>query len=111
VHHASNALYLDKNLGMFLIIWDRWFGTFQPELPDDQYEPLRYGLTKPLEKKGPFHIVFHEWINIFKDLFSKKPLRTKFWYVFGPPGWSHDGSTMTSEQMREKERLENKKGL
>lgn len=104
VHHASNALYLDKNLGMFLIIWDKMFGTFQPELPAKAYEPLRYGLTKPLEKTDAFNIVFHEWINIFKDLFSKKPLRTKFWYVFGPPGWSHDGSSMTSEQMREKER-------
>jgi sterol desaturase/sphingolipid hydroxylase (fatty acid hydroxylase superfamily) len=104
VHHASNALYLDKNLGMFLIVWDRWFGTFQPELSDTAYEPLRYGLTSPLNKRDPFNIVFHEWINIFKDLFSKKPLWSKFWYVFGPPGWSHDGSTLTSEQMRAKER-------
>ncbi|MDX1912048.1 MAG: sterol desaturase family protein [Saprospiraceae bacterium] len=107
VHHASNVLYLDKNLGMFLIIWDKMFGTFQPELPATAYQPLRYGLTKPLEKKDAFHIVFHEWIQIFKDLFRKdKPLWSKIWYVFGPPGWSHDGSTLTSEQMREKERKE-----
>lgn len=92
---------------MFLIVWDKWFGTFQPELPENTYQPLRYGLTTPLKKKDPFHIVFHEWINIIKDLFSKKPLRAKIWYLFGPPGWSHDGSTLTSEQMREKERLEN----
>ncbi|HAD11169.1 MAG TPA: C-5 sterol desaturase, partial [Saprospirales bacterium] len=40
-----------------------------------------------------------------EDLFNPaKPLRSKFWYVFGPPGWSHDGSTFTSEQMRQKER-------
>lgn len=107
VHHASNPLYLDKNLGMFLIVWDKWFGTFQPELPDQAYQPLRYGLTKPLEKRDALNIVFHEWINIFRDLFGKKPLRSKFWYVFGPPGWSHDGSTLTSEQMRKKERQEN----
>lgn len=107
VHHASNALYLDKNLGMFLIVWDKWFGTFQAELPTREYQPLRYGLTKSLEKTDAFNIVFHEWRNIFKDLFSsEKPLRSKFWYVFGPPGWSHDGSTLTSEQMREKERQE-----
>lgn len=104
VHHASNTRYLDKNMGMFLIIWDKMFGTFQAELPETAYEPIRYGLTSPLEKKDAFHIVFHEWINIGKDLFGKKPLRTKFWYVFGPPGWSHDGSTLTSEQMREQER-------
>jgi sterol desaturase/sphingolipid hydroxylase (fatty acid hydroxylase superfamily) len=107
VHHASNALYLDKNLGMFLIIWDKIFGTFQAELPEKEYQPIRYGLTKPLEKKDAFHIVFHEWIQIFKDLFNpQKPLHSKLWYVFGPPGWSHDGSTLTSEQLRKKERQE-----
>src|SRR6478752_2065739 len=51
VHHASNPKYLDKNLGMFLIIWDKMFGTFQPELPETAYEPVRYGLTKPLAKE------------------------------------------------------------
>ena len=109
VHHASNTLYLDKNMGMFLIIWDKWFGTFQPELTEKEYEPLRYGLTTPLKKKNAIHVVFHEWINIFKDLFNpQKPLKTKFWYLFGPPGWSHDGSTLTSDQMREKEGLDKK---
>jgi sterol desaturase/sphingolipid hydroxylase (fatty acid hydroxylase superfamily) len=29
VHHASNIIYLDKNMGMCLIIWDKIFGTFQ----------------------------------------------------------------------------------
>ena len=39
---------------------------------------------------------------IFKDLFTKKaPLKAKFMYVFGPPGWSHDGSRKTSHQLRE----------
>lgn len=107
VHHASNTLYLDKNMGMFLIIWDKWFGTFQAELPNEQYEPLRYGLTKPLEKRNAFHIVFHEWIQIFKDLTnSEKPWKSKLGYLFGPPGWSHDGSSTTSEQMREQEAKE-----
>ncbi|MCC6461068.1 MAG: sterol desaturase family protein, partial [Saprospiraceae bacterium] len=32
VHHASNALYLDRNLGMLFIVWDKLFGTFQEEL-------------------------------------------------------------------------------
>ncbi|MBS1935653.1 MAG: sterol desaturase family protein, partial [Bacteroidetes bacterium] len=43
VHHASNPKYLDKNMGMFLIIWDQLFGTFQPELPDEEYQPKKYG--------------------------------------------------------------------
>jgi len=44
---------------------------------------------------------FHEWINIFKDLRKPSSLKTKFMYVFGPPGWSHDGSKKTAKQLRE----------
>src|ERR1700755_1103878 len=61
VHHASNPKYLDKNMGMFLIIWDQLFGTFQTELPDEAYEPRKYGLTKATDKSGPGDIGFHEW--------------------------------------------------
>jgi sterol desaturase/sphingolipid hydroxylase (fatty acid hydroxylase superfamily) len=108
VHHASNALYLDKNMGMFLIIWDKMFGTFQEELPREQYQPIRYGLTKPLESESPVHIVSHEWISIVKDVSQKGlSIQERMGYLFGPPGWSHDGSRKTSEQMR-KEELEYK---
>src|ERR1700712_517188 len=67
VHHASNPRYLDKNLGMLLIVWDQLFGTFQPELPADVY-PRKYGLTKPLENPSPTHLVFHEWKDIMADM-------------------------------------------
>jgi len=106
VHHASNPKYLDKNMGMFLIIWDQLFGTFQAELPDEDYQPKKYGLTKNVENKNAANIVFHEWKNIGKDILRKDiSWKTKWNYVFGPPGWSHDGSSLTSEQMREKENL------
>src|SRR5688572_10099641 len=104
VHHASNAKYLDKNMGMLLIIWDKLFGTFQPELPEENYQPMKYGLTKPLEKETPRTIVFHEWQSIFKDLARKDITWKEKWnYLFGPPGWSHDGSRMTSTELREME--------
>ncbi len=104
VHHGSNIKYLDKNMGMFLIIWDKLFGTFQPELPAEKYEPIRYGLTRPLEKETPAHLIFHEWESIRDDL-SRKDLtfRQKWGYLFGPPGWSHDGSRHTSEELRQME--------
>jgi len=96
VHHASNIRYLDKNMGMVFIIWDRIFGTFEEEK-----EEVVYGLTSNLKSNHPVHLVFHEWKNIFNDLTKKKaPLKAKFMYVFGPPGWSHDGSTKTSRQLR-----------
>ena len=69
VHHASNIRYLDKNMGMVLIIWDRLFGTFQAEVDED---PVNIGLTKQLE--NPHHltkIIFHEWQNIGTDLQKK----------------------------------------
>ncbi|MBS1738608.1 MAG: sterol desaturase family protein [Bacteroidetes bacterium] len=98
VHHASNVKYLDKNMGMVLIIWDRLFGTFQREESD---EPVKYGLTYDLEK--PHHltnVVFHEWKKIGDDLKRDLPLSVKIKYLFKPPGWSHDGSTKTAKQLQ-----------
>jgi sterol desaturase/sphingolipid hydroxylase (fatty acid hydroxylase superfamily) len=104
VHHGSNPKYLDRNMGMFFIIWDKVFGTFQAELPREAYQPIRYGLTRPLEKETAVSMVFHEWNSIWKDLRNKQlSLKQKWMYLFGPPGWSHDGSRQTSEQLREKE--------
>jgi sterol desaturase/sphingolipid hydroxylase (fatty acid hydroxylase superfamily) len=104
VHHGSNPKYLDKNMGMFLIIWDRLFGTFQPELKAADYQPIKYGLTKPLENQGPVNIVFHEWKNMWKDQHKKGlTFRQRWNYLFGPPGWSHDGTSHTSDELREME--------
>jgi len=98
VHHASNIIYLDKNMGMCLIIWDRMFGTFQEEIVG---EPVKYGLTKPVDnQQHPVTIVFHEWQSIAKDVKKKLPLGTRLKYLFMPPGWSHDGSTKTAKEMR-----------
>lgn len=108
VHHASNPKYLDRNMGMFLIIWDKMFGTFQPELDVNQYGAIKYGLTKSLQKINPVTIIFHEWDMIIKDLARKDiSLKQKMGYIFGPPGWSHDGSRRTSKEMRRTETLLN----
>ncbi len=99
VHHASNVRYLDRNMGMVLIIWDKLFGTFQEEVKTD---PVKYGLVTQLDK--PFHltnIIFHEWKNISHDFQKKIPFATKLKYLFMPPGWSHDGSTKTAKELRQ----------
>ena len=101
VHHASNAKYLDKNMGMFLVLWDKIFRTFQAELPAEAYQPLKYGLTKNVENPNAVNIVFHEWKQMWKDVFQRGiTLKQRINYLFGPPGWSHDGSRMTSKEMR-----------
>lgn len=97
VHHGSNIRYLDKNMGMVFIIWDRLFGTFQAE---DENDAVVYGLTENIRTYHPLKMVFHEWISILKDLKKPAPLKARFMYIFGPPGWSHDGSKKTSRQLR-----------
>ncbi len=40
VHHGVNDIYLDKNYGGMFVIWDRLFGTYEPET-----EEVKYGIT------------------------------------------------------------------
>lgn len=85
VHHGSNPRYLDKNMGMCLIFWDKLFGSFEPEAAED---PPRYGLTRPIPDRGPVNIVFHEWKDIIRDIrCSPLPWWQKLGYLFRGPGW------------------------
>ena len=86
VHHASNGKYLDKNMGMVFIFWDKIFGTFVEE---DPAEPPKYGITKKIPDRGPVNIVLHEWRDMFRDVKEKgRTLREKLGYIFRPPGWA-----------------------
>ena len=95
VHHARNPRYLDRNYAGILIIWDKLFGTFQPELDE---EPCRYGVVKNLATFNLLRVAFHEWIGIAQDL-ARAPRHALGW-LFGPPGWSPDGSRETSRSLR-----------
>ncbi len=61
-HHGSNPEYVDKNYGNFLIIWDRLFGTFEPERA-----PVRYGLISNIHTYNPLKIAFAEWARLLRD--------------------------------------------
>ncbi len=95
VHHGSDVKYLDRNHAGILIIWDRLFGTFEPEA-----ERPNYGLTKNLNSYNPIKIAFHEWQDIWRDIRRPIPWKARLGYIFGPPGWSHDGSRKTTRQMQ-----------
>lgn len=97
VHHASNLRYLDKNMGMVLILWDRMFGTFQKEI---ETEEITYGLTKQPEDTGAVNIIFHEFKALLADVKKAPRLTDKIKYFLYPPGWSHDGSTQTARAMQ-----------
>jgi sterol desaturase/sphingolipid hydroxylase (fatty acid hydroxylase superfamily) len=98
VHHGSNPIYLDRNHAGILIIWDKLFGTFQPEL---ESEKVVYGLVKNIHTYNPIKIAFLEWVYKFKDAFSgKKSLKQRLLYFTKPPGWKHDGTGKISEELR-----------
>jgi len=95
VHHGSDVKYLDRNHAGILIIWDRLFGTFVEET-----ERPNYGLTRNLNSYNPIKIAFHEWQDIWRDTRRPIPWKARLGYIFGPPGWSHDGSRKTTRQMQ-----------
>ncbi len=95
VHHGANPEYLDRNHAGILITWDKLFGTFEPERA-----PVRYGLTYNLDSFAPLHIAFHEWAALWRDVRRAPTWRARLGHIFGPPGWSPDGSTLTAAQLR-----------
>ena len=95
VHHASNGRYLDRNHAAVLIIWDRLFGSFEQER-----ERTIYGLTRNLNSYNPLRIAFHEYRDMLADVLSAPDWRSRWMYVFGPPGWRHDGRGRTSRELR-----------
>ncbi|HEU4574266.1 MAG TPA: sterol desaturase family protein [Chitinophagaceae bacterium] len=84
VHHAMNPEYIDKNFGQIFIFWDKWFGTYQPELPAVQ--PV-YGITRPAATWNPIKINFqHIWL-LMKDAWRTRHWRDKLRIWFMPTGW------------------------
>jgi sterol desaturase/sphingolipid hydroxylase (fatty acid hydroxylase superfamily) len=83
VHHGANDIYLDRNYGGILIIWDRLFWTFQGET-----ERVRYGLTKNIETHVPTRVAFHEYAAIARDVRHAQGWRDRAGYMFGGPAWA-----------------------
>ncbi|WP_374529602.1 sterol desaturase family protein [Novosphingobium sp.] len=96
VHHAINPVYLDRNYAGVFIVWDRLFGTFQPELDGTR---IHYGVVRQLGTFSLIWAAFHEWVGIAKDMWNA-PWRYKLGYLLMPPGWTHDGSRDTSDTIR-----------
>lgn len=84
VHHAINPEYLDRNYGQILILWDKWFGTFQPELP--HVLPV-YGVKRPVKTWNPIHINFQHLGLLIRDAWYTRSWqdRLRIWWM--PTGW------------------------
>ncbi|MBL8922836.1 MAG: sterol desaturase family protein [Myxococcaceae bacterium] len=86
VHHARNERYLDKNYGGFLIIWDKLFGTFEPET-----EECSYGVTSPPNTWDPTFINFQVWREVVRDAWDAPRFLDKLRIWFMPTGWRPAG--------------------
>jgi sterol desaturase/sphingolipid hydroxylase (fatty acid hydroxylase superfamily) len=98
VHHASDEHYLDKNYGSTLIIWDRMFGTFMPE-----GERPTYGITKEINTYNPVYLVFHEFVDIWKDLRQAESFKEGWQILFGKPG----DEVIKNRELRKQQALQN----
>ena len=83
VHHGSNRQYLDRNHGSILIVWDRLFGTFEPE-----DEPVVYGLTKNIDTFDPARVATHEHAEMLRDVARSRTWRERLSNVLRGPGWA-----------------------
>lgn len=82
VHHGRNPYCIDKNYAGTLIIWDRIFGTFEPEK-----EKVIYGLTHPINAFGPFWVQFHHLVYILKIFWATPGINNKISVIINGPGW------------------------
>ncbi|MBX3636703.1 MAG: sterol desaturase family protein, partial [Rubrivivax sp.] len=84
VHHAVNDRYLDKNYGGILIVWDRLFGTFEPE---DEREPCVYGTRSPLRSHDPLWANLQVYKDLAADSWHARSWADKLRVWLKPPGW------------------------
>lgn len=97
VHHARNPLYMDTNFCNLLNLWDRAFGTYQPQREDIRIE---YGITRPMKPGSFLDAYLGEFHALARDVAAAPGLRNKCRYLLMPPGWSHDGRYKTAVQSK-----------
>jgi sterol desaturase/sphingolipid hydroxylase (fatty acid hydroxylase superfamily) len=84
VHHAVNDKYLDRNYGGIFIVWDRLFGSFEPE---DDAQPCVYGTRSPLRSWNPVWANLHTYADIARDSWRAQSWFDKLRVWFKHPGW------------------------
>lgn len=82
VHHGANPEYIDRNYGGVLIVWDRLFGTFEPERA-----PVVYGLTRNIATYNLFAIAFHEYGAVARDFAAARGWRDRVGVLVRGPEW------------------------
>jgi sterol desaturase/sphingolipid hydroxylase (fatty acid hydroxylase superfamily) len=84
VHHASNEGYIDTNYAGVFIIWDRLFGTFAEETAGN---PIRYGITRPVNTDNLIVAWTHEYVDLFRDMNAPGSIAQRMRHLWMPPEW------------------------
>ena len=86
VHHGRNEQYIDRNHAGSLIIWDKLFGTFEPE-----GDEVVFGVNDALGSYNPVWANFHYYVHTWRRAraFPKFVDRIKVWFLL--PGWTPEG--------------------
>ncbi|MGA0609381.1 sterol desaturase family protein [Caldimonas sp. KR1-144] len=84
VHHAVNDRYLDRNYGGILLVWDRLFGSWEPEHDD---EPCVYGTRSPLRSWNPLWANLEVYAALAHDSWHARSWADKLRVWLKPPGW------------------------
>lgn len=87
VHHGVDPAYLDKNYAGTFIIWDRLFGTFEPER-----EAPRYGTIEPLASWNPVWAHLTYGLKVARKVAAMPDLGTALQALVRAPGWRPAGS-------------------
>lgn len=82
-HHGRNSQYIDKNYGGVIILFDRWFGTYEEE-----QEQVNYGVAVRQPKSNNLLTLnFHEFIDMWKDVMKPGPLGQRLKHLWAPPDY------------------------
>jgi sterol desaturase/sphingolipid hydroxylase (fatty acid hydroxylase superfamily) len=84
VHHGMDPQYVDRNYAGAFIVWDRFFGTFEPEVA-----PPTYGVLKPLHSFNPLWAIVQPWQGMLKEMRGRS-LWDCLRIAYYPPGWRPD---------------------
>jgi sterol desaturase/sphingolipid hydroxylase (fatty acid hydroxylase superfamily) len=99
VHHGRNPQYIDKNYGGVLIVFDRLFGTYEPEV-----EKVEYGVVRQVKSHNFLVLNVHEFVDMWRDVFAPGPLWQRLRHLWMPPEWERAGHapvhTWTTEMKR-----------
>lgn len=86
VHHGQNPQYIDRNHAGALIIWDKMFGTFEPEK-----EKVLFGVTEPPNSWNPVFANFHHLKLTWSRMVRARRLTDKVKVWWAMPGYLPEG--------------------